>query len=523
MDNHLNSIRMNINSVDKKKRKKIAIVGSGCSGLAALYSLRSTSHEVHIYESAERLGGHANTVVIERDGIKIPVDTGFIVLNNFTYPNFTSFLKEANIPTVSSEMTFSVTRGGGQFEWAGTSINSIFAQRSNLLKLSFWRMIFDIIRFNHFAADLLISNDNGEYVNLPSNVSSLKGSSLTDGGGESIDDYLTRENYSAAFRDDYLIPMTAAIWSTPPSDCALSFPILTLVQFMYNHHLLNTITPRPEWLSITGGSCKYIEAITASFPKSQLCVHMNTKVSSLQPITGGLVNLWTDGDPSPKKFDHVVLAVHGPQAADIMKEYGTDEEKKILGYFKTSKNVAVLHSDESLLPRRRLAHAAWNSTSYPASSAGSAVSVTFHMNILQSLPCPPILVTLNPPHPPRQRLTYGEYSYAHPLYTAASIRAQRLLPKIQGTRGVAYAGAWTGYGFHEDGWTSGLEAAKALGGSAPGGRIVNARKIRGIARKSVSEIRFGYVLLAIQFLITMLIYVNSLVDAMTPGIDVRKT
>ncbi|KAF2708375.1 amine oxidase-like protein [Pleomassaria siparia CBS 279.74] len=442
------------------ERKRIAIVGSGISGLSTLWTLRNSSHEIHLFEKDDRLGGHTNTVTWTRNGQSTPVDTGFIVLNTATYPNFIAFLAALKVKTIASEMTFGISRDAGAFEWSGTSGASLFAQQSNIIKPSFWRMIFDIVRFNQFALDLLSS---------PTQSAS---SELT------IGEYLEREGYSDAFRDDYLIPMTACVWSTGPDKCALEFPALTLVRFMWNHHLLNTVADRPPWLTIEGGSKMYINAVMRECDHAS--IYLGAAVESATRENGRVVlRIDKHGESRVELFDELVLACHGDQARRILGDTGTMEEKEIMQAFETSPNMAYLHSDLSLMPKRRTAWSAWNyiTTSQPPSKPANSVSgalqnvcLTYNMNILQSLPTSSygnILVTLNPAEPPSASLTQATYQYRHPLYNSRMIAGQEELQKIQGKNGIWFAGAWTGYGFHEDGFASGMRVGLRLGGEVP--------------------------------------------------------
>ncbi|KAJ4297784.1 hypothetical protein N0V90_005679 [Kalmusia sp. IMI 367209] len=471
------------------ERKRIAIVGSGISGLSTLWSLRNTPHTIHLFEKENRLGGHTNTATWTsplNPSHTTPVDTGFIVLNTATYPNFIAFLKELGVRTIPSQMTFGISRDDGAFEWSGTSLSALFAQKSNAFRLSFWRMIFDIVRFNMFSLDLL-SNPGA-----PS-------SELT------IGEYLENEGYSDAFRDDYLIPMTACVCSTGPDKCALEFPALTLVRFMWNHHLLSTVAERPPWLTIEGGSRRYIDAVVRECKGAK--IELMTPVETLKRIDGR-VELTLGGEKGGKTeiFDEVVLACHGDQARRIVGGAATCEEKNILSAFETTPNTAYLHSDLSvsmplnhlvalqkltyqLMPERRTAWSAWNylthssSPSNPTASSLENVSLTYNMNILQSLPTSTygdVLVTLNPETPPSATLTQATYQYRHPLYNARMVAAQEGLEQIQGKRGVWYAGAWTGYGFHEDGFASGMNVGLRLGGSVTW-EAKNAKFSRGTA------------------------------------------
>ena len=331
-----------------------------------------------------------------------------------------------------------------------------------------WRLIFDIVRFNQFALDLLTVKDKNE--NGPTRADIKKGQPNAD--EESIGQYLDREGYSQTFKDDYLIPMTAVVWRTSPDKCSLDFPAITLVRFMWNHHLLNTISARAPWVTIPGGTKQYIDAVLAGFPN---CVHLKSKVTSLIPGKDGVVFLSVND--RTEVFDHVVLATHGDQALEILGQAANKQEKEILDAFKTSRNVAILHSDLSLMPRRKVAWSAWNyitESPFPPSSKTTNISkvcLTYWMNLLQHIPeldFGPVLVTLNPLSPPDPRLVQGIWEYSHPMYNAAAIRSQALLPMIQNTRGISYCGAWTKYGFHEDGFSSGLSAAvNHLGAELP--------------------------------------------------------
>jgi predicted NAD/FAD-binding protein len=354
-------------------------------------------------------------------------------------------------------MTFGITRDQGAFEWAGTSLSAVFAQRPNIFSPRMWLMLFDVVRFNQYALDVLRGDTESDVD--PSD--GVKPDNMPQGHQESIGSYLKRNNYSAAFQDDYLIPMTACVWSTSPDKCSLDFPAVTLIRFLWNHHLLSTISARPQWMTIKEGSQLYIDAIMKNHPKSR--THLNQGVKSLKKTLSGQAELqFFDG--STELFDHVILATHGDQAMDIMRETANDEEASILSSFKTSKNTTILHSDLSLMPKNTIAWSAWNYiTKTPQSKEDEPqVCLTYWMNLLQHIPTSKfghVLVTLNPLHRPDPKTIQGEWTYHHPLYNAAAIRAQSLLPRIQNTAGVSYTGAWTKYGFHEDGFSSGLKVA----------------------------------------------------------------
>ncbi|KAH9924661.1 FAD/NAD(P)-binding domain-containing protein [Epithele typhae] len=449
---------------------KVAVVGSGVSGLGATWLLNEYSeHEVHLFESDHRPGGHANTVTYSPPGREpTDVDTS-IVFNPSTYPNFINFLHifpdlaERILPT---EMTFSVSRNRGEFEWAGNNLMTVFCQPSRLLDPEMWRLIYDVLRFNACTQNLLRDiKDEGDVL----------------GEELSIDMYLKQNGYTlgaviACTHMSYQ-PMTAAVWSTPPDKCALDFPARTYfvqIQFMYNHHLLQ-ITGKPKWLTLRGGSRTYVRKIISRLPPSQL--HLSTPIKALRTTQTSekshQVEL-TTASGETQSFDHVILACHTDTTVDILNagDGMTEEEAKILQCFRWNRNEAMLHCDQRLMPRSRLAWSCWNYlTESVTDMAGkylpnvNRVSLTYWMNELQHLPTKDhgdVLVTLNPPFEPDPALTFGRYKYDHPILSDEAIRAQSALPTIQNTRGVSYAGAWTKYGFHEDGFSSGLRAAASL-------------------------------------------------------------
>nr|OQO17377.1 hypothetical protein B0A51_15528 [Rachicladosporium sp. CCFEE 5018] len=479
-------------------RRKIAIIGSGSAGLGAAWALKDTDYDVHIFEKSSRLGGHTNTQPFASpSGETINVDTGFIVMNAATYPNFIRFLREVGVDPVDTEMTFGVSRDHGAFEWSGEA-QGIFAQRRNFFRPRHWRMIFDIIRFNQFALDLIVSDDESSVERLGSSVKHRQ--QYRD---MPIGDYLEQEGYSHAFRDDYLIPMTAAVWSTSPDKASLDFPAQTLIRFMWNHHLLSTIATRPPWMTIMGGSQRYIDAIVKQYPPGRLHIHTSCEVANILRPTrqedAGVTISWVDaasGRIEGDVFDHAILACHGDQILPLLAKHGSRKgqpqpqtglvkgvpglqyvselESEIFSTFETSQNICYLHSDLSLMPRRRATWTAWNYLiqSVPSKlSSPAGVSLTYNMNILQHLPESrhgPVLVTMNPPHAPDPAKTQGKFIYRHPLYTIEAVQAQKRLEQVQNARGVSYAGAWTKYGFHEDGFSSGLKASiEHLGAKLP--------------------------------------------------------
>ncbi|KAI1473983.1 FAD/NAD(P)-binding domain-containing protein [Daldinia eschscholtzii] len=481
-------------------RKKVAIVGSGSAGIGALWALNRTHHDVYLYEAADRLGGHINTVEWKKGKFTTLVDTGFIVLNTATYPNFINFLHHVKVKTVPTQMTFGVSRDRGKFEWAGTSLDSIFCQRKNIFSPRMWRLVFDIIRFNKFALDLLKEEEDDDTDLGPEDSAA----SL-----ETIGQYLEREGYSETFRNDYLIPLTAAVWSTSPDKCTLEFPAVTLVRFMWNHHLLSTVATRPDWLTLADGAKSYVNAVMRGFPPNHL--FLKTPVKHLSNDKNGRVRLHLENGKT-EVYDHVILATHGDQAYQIIKPSATAEERAIMSSFETSENTCVLHSDLSHMPRRQNSWCAWNYLTMSPPWTGKdidRVSLTYNMNILQHIPREPfgdVLVTLNPIQEPKPETVQGRYSYSHPLYNAAAIRAQQALPSIQNTRGISYAGAWTKYGFHEDGFSSGLYVAQAHLGARLPFHFVDSTYSRGRQPKlGIIDLFVRVVILLIQVFVIQLL------------------
>ena len=326
-------------------------------------------------------------------------------------------------------------------------------------------MIFDIIRFNAFALDLLVDEPESEVDPSEANGSTAD---ANKSGQQSIGEYLDQHGYSDAFKNDYLTPMTASVWSTRPDKASLEFPAITLIRFLWNHHLLNTIAARPTWMTIPGGSYQYIEAALAGFPDSN--IHLSTPVTSVRNEIGRVGLATASG--KTEVFDHVILATHGDTATSIIQSSATKEEMDIMSAFQASRNTAVLHSDLSLMPQKEITWSSWNYiTQLPNAGNNPTVCLTYWMNLLQHIPSSkfgPVLVTLNPLHRPDPALSQGEWTYHHPLYNGAAVRSQSLLPRIQNTRGISYAGAWTKYGFHEDGFSSGLKVAvEHLGAKLP--------------------------------------------------------
>lgn len=411
-------------------RLKIAVIGSGISGLTAAYEL-GKKHDVTVFEANDYLGGHTNTIEVDSPNGPLAVDTGFIVFNDWTYPNFIRLLKEWQVDWQKSTMSFSVQDERTGLEYNGTSLNSLFAQRRNLLRPSFYRMIRDIMRFNREAPKLLDRNDD----------------TITLG------DYLKLNRYSPQFVEQYIVPMGAAIWSAVPEQM-LSFPARYFVQFFKNHGMLS-IDDRPTWRVIKGGSRNYIKAWRGVFAGS---IRLATPIAQVERTTDGVKVVTGAGDV--ERFDAVVPAVHSNQALELLAD-PSDQERRILGAIPYQKNTAILHTDHSILPKRKLGWAAWNY--HVRRNSEQPVAVTYNMNILQTLPGPTTYcVTLNYAEAIDPSKIIRTIHYDHPVYTPAGVAAQLQKQKISGVRHTYYCGAYWGFGFHEDGVRSGLDVVSQL-------------------------------------------------------------
>jgi uncharacterized protein len=423
---------------------KIAIIGSGISGLGAAHALRDDAR-ITLYESGPRLGGHTNTVDVTLDGVTAGVDTGFLVFNERTYPNLIRLFDELSIPVAKSDMSFgvSVARGGGRrLEWAGTDLNAVFAQRRNLLSPVFLAMLRDILRFNREATR--IAQEPGRH------------------DGVSLGEFLDRGGYGDAVRRWYLLPMAAAIWSCPMATM-LAYPLATFARFCHNHGLLQ-VENRPQWFTVRGGARQYVRSIASRIPD----VRLGDGVVAVRrdAVTGRVVVTSRSGS---ERYDHVVLACHSDQSLAVLADADA-AERGVLEAVKYQPNRAVLHTDAALMPKLRSVWSSWNYMSDGGREPD--VSVTYLLNKLQPLPfATPLLLTLNPITEPRADSVIATFDYAHPIFDGAAIAAQRRLADVQGRRQVWFAGAWTGYGFHEDGLKSGLAVAQAILGQAATRRL----------------------------------------------------
>lgn len=415
-----------------KTNSRVAVVGSGISGLSAAYIL-SQRHDVHLFEAAPRLGGHANTVLAGPE--KTPVDTGFIVFNELNYPHLTALFRHLDVPVVDSEMTLSVRFQRPNLEWGGTNLRTLIAQKRNLVRPAFWSMVRDIVRF-HQEADANLDRARR--------------------GGWTLRSLLAERRYGRHFVNWYLVPMGAAIWSTPP-ETMLEFPAETFLQFCLNHRLLQ-VNDRPMWRTVRGGSIEYVKRLAAGLRH----VHLGSPVTAVARSAAGLT-LKSLGHSY--EFDKVVFATHPPQTCRILQEMDADEAR-VLSSFSYQKNVAHLHEDESYLPRRRALWSAWNFHQATDARSVQPVSLSYWMNRLQPLATTRnMIVTLNSDRAPGALLHTEEYE--HPLFNTRAIEAQSQLEKIQGRGGVYHCGAWTRYGFHEDGILSAARLAPLWGLELP--------------------------------------------------------
>lgn len=413
---------------------RIAVVGSGISGLAAAWLL-AREHEVVVYESDRRLGGHTDTHDLEVEGRRFAVDTGFIVCNPAHYPLFFRFLAELGVGTRPTTMSFAVRNERSGLEYNATTLDTLFVQRRRLFSPRHWRMVRDILRFYREAPALARAQD----------------------AGPELGEWLARERYSEAFRDDHLVPMASALWSSS-SRQVLRFPLHTLVGFMANHHMLQ-VDGRPQWRVVEGGSSAYVRALSRRW---KAAVRLGEPVQSLRRDADGVAVASRTGT---ERYDQVVLACHADQALALLAD-ASSRETEILSAFGFQANETVLHTDASQLPRDRRAWAAWNAL--VPRQPEDACTVSYCMNILQSLDAPvPLVVTLNRTAAIDPSRILRRMTYHHPVYTRASVAAQRRRAEIDGVNRTWFCGAWWGYGFHEDGMRSGVDVAAALGARWP--------------------------------------------------------
>ncbi len=413
---------------------RIAIVGTGISGLVAAHHLHRR-HDVTVFEADDRVGGHTHTVEVDLPDGRFPVDTGFIVCNEHTYPNFLSLLDELGVATQPSEMSFSVSDPRVGLEYRASNLSTLYAQRRNLVRPRFHRMLVDILRFNRALWRLVDGGVDDE---------------------ESLEAFVARHHFSQTFVDHFLVPFGASIWSADPSTF-LRFPVATYARFVANHGMIDT-RRRPRWRTVTGGSATYVRALTAPFADR---IHTASPVRKVVRRTGPSgVEVLTDRGAD--RFDAIVWAAHSDQVLDVLGD-PSPAEREVLGAIRYQPNVATLHSDVRFLPTAERARASWNF--HVGAGDGRAATVTYWMNRLQSIPtATPLLLTLNRHDEIDPGTVLRHLTYDHPVFDAAAIRAQRRLPEIQGVGGTYFAGAYWGYGFHEDGVNSALDVVRALEG-----------------------------------------------------------
>lgn len=424
--------------------RKIAVVGSGISGIGAAWLLRDR-YDVTLYESDNRLGGHSNTIDIDTPAGPMAVDTGFIVYNERNYPHLTSLFRHLGIATEQSDMSFAVSEDNGRLEWAGDSVRTVFAQRRNLLRPSFLRMLRQIGRFNRLAP-------------LDLESGALEGRSLGT--------YLDDRRFSDPFRRSYLLPMGGAIWSTP-IDQMIDFPAESFVRFFVNHALVSR--DRPAWRTVSGGSRMYVAKLAGDLTGR---IRAGIGVRRVERRDGG-IRIFDQNDRE-EDFDAIILATHSDHALRMLADPSTDE-KAVLGRIKYAPNRVFVHCDPALMPKRRAIWASWN---YMSFGLGSGVCVSYWMNRLQNLErARPVFITLNPPEPPKSNLLYREMRYDHVQFDMHALGAQKRLGMIQGRRNTWFCGAWTGYGFHEDGLRSAIDIAAQFGVVPPWRETASASRL----------------------------------------------
>jgi predicted NAD/FAD-binding protein len=436
--------------------RRIAVVGSGISGLGAAHhlSVAPGQRRVTLFESGRHFGGHANTVDVtlpDATGREVThgVDTGFLVFNERTYPNLIQLFADLGVPTAASDMSFSVQIPSGAhglgglrpgLEWCGSSLDTVFAQRGNLVSSAFWRMLGDLMRFNRLTTAMALRGSDVEL-------------------RQPIGEFLSAHGFGSAFQEGYLLPMVACIWSCPVQQM-MRFPMATLIRFCHNHGLLQ-VANRPQWFTVAGGSREYVKRIIERLPDTRLTCPAERVV----PLDeGGDTGVMVHSARGAERFDEVVLACHPDQALRLLGAAATEAEQAVLGAIRYHPNRAVLHTDAALLPRRPKAWAAWNYERAPdLAGEGRAVCLHYLINRLQPLPwSQPVVVSLNPLREPAPSKVLAEFDYDHPIFDQAAIEAQTRLPSLQGQRHLWFAGAWAGYGFHEDGLKSGIAAAQGV-------------------------------------------------------------
>ncbi len=414
---------------------KIAIIGTGISGLGAAYLL-ARRYEVTVYEKASRIGGHSRTVTVDYDGKAIAVDTGFIVFNEANYPQLSAMFRHLNVPVHKSDMTFAASIRDGWLEWGAKDANAVFGQRRNLVRPKFARLIRDVFKFNAQAERTVARHPD-----------------LT------LDGLIETLGLGDWFRRFYLLPMSAAIWSCPPCEM-MRFPAATLIRFMANHHLLSA-GGQPQWYTVSGGAQEYVKRLTQSFADR---IRVGCGAAAVTRDAHGV--LVTDTDGERHSFDHAVFASHGDEALRLLTDADA-REREALSAFHYQKNLAVLHRDTAVMPRRRRCWASWNYAS-DGDMGDPALSVTYWMNLLQGIPNEtPLFVTLNPKTEIAADKLFDVHEFEHPVFDRRAIAAQAEVQAMQGARNTWFCGAHLRNGFHEDGLASAVHVARLLGAETP--------------------------------------------------------
>ena len=421
---------------------KVAIIGSGISGLAVAHGLQPHA-EVTLLEANDYFGGHTHTVdiTIEERGepLTFGVDTGFLVLNERTYPNLLQLFSELNVEIAKSDMSFSVQvpqpDGSEGLEWSGSNLSTVFAQRRNLVSPKFLNMLQDLMRFNSLCTELAVRGQDDQLQ-------------------QPLAEFLDQHRFGTPFREWYFLPMLGCIWSCP-TDQMLQFPVATMIRFCHNHGLLQ-VNNRPQWYTVRGGARNYVNAILNGLKDARL----NSPVSLIERHANGV---WVHTPNGPERFDQVVIATHTDQALSML-DHPSAMEDNVLGQIGYQQNLAVLHTDTSVLPRRQAAWASWNyERAVDDTQENKRVCLHYWLNQLQPLPTQvPVVETLNPIRPIDPKKVLATFEYSHPVFDLKAIKAQALVPLLQGQNRTWYAGAWTGYGFHEDGLKSGLAVVQGL-------------------------------------------------------------